>query len=221
MGASYGCDVTSDVTVSGNWWVDCPSEFKVRNSAAVTFNGNVVFDGNVTVQGELKINPGNGSSTLPSACTPAGGVVIPCISSSSQEAAIVWMRNGTFDTNANGKTTFQHVSFFMQSGTFGGNGGTALSWTAPTAGPFKGLSLWAETPGAYTLNGGGGLNLSGVFFTPAATPFTVSGGGDANNPLAAQFIAYDLVITGGGTLFLVPDPDNQVSVPAKAGILIR
>jgi Flp pilus assembly protein TadG len=209
-------------TFDGNWWVNCPS-FKVGNGTTLTFNGNVVFDGNVDVQGVLNVNTSN-TSTFPGTCLPSGGVVTPCKGESSSDAAFVWMRNGTYNSNAGGVTNFNHVTFFQQAGTFTGNGNATYNWTAPTVGPFKGLSLWSENQGTqaqYTLNGGGGLNLSGVFFTPSAAPFNLSGSGTLANPLAAQFISYRLNISGGGTLSLIPDPDNQVNQPAKAGVLIR
>jgi hypothetical protein len=80
--------------------------------------------------------------------------------------------------------------------------------------------LWSEgASDKFQLNGGGTLNMSGVFFTPEADSFKLSGGGGFSQ-LVAQFISYRLDVSGGGILTMVPG-DNFVTIPPKAGVLIR
>ena len=68
--------------------------------------------------------------------------------------------------------------------------------------------------------GGTGVALSGIFFSPEAAPFGLSGGGTWGQQ-NAQFIAFQLQVSGGGTLTLSPDPQKSVKVPTLAGTLIR
>ena len=67
--------------------------------------------------------------------------------------------------------------------------------------------------------GGSGANLTGVFFAPEAAPFKLAGGGNWGQQ-HAQFVAYQLTVTGGGILSIAPDP-TAVSVPWSRGYLIR
>ena len=67
------------------------------------------------------------------------------------------------------------------------------SWTAPIEGPFAFLVLWAEGNGNFVINGGGGIKLSGVFFTPEGT-MDLAGSSDWAVPQNVQFISYQLKI---------------------------
>jgi hypothetical protein len=57
------------------------------------------------------------------------------------------------------------------------------------------------------------MHMVGVFMTPNATPFTVTGGGsqDLNN---AQYIATSFVVKGGASLKMRVDPNTVVSLPS-------
>jgi hypothetical protein len=98
---------------------------------------------------------------------------------------------------------------------------------APTEGPFAGLAYWTDMPASasnaerssFTITGGSGANLTGVFFTPEASPFKLAGGGNWGQQ-HAQFISYQLTVTGGGVLTLAPD-DLSVKPPLMNGYLIR
>jgi hypothetical protein len=93
-------------------------------------------------------------------------------------------------------------------------------WSPPAEGPFASLSLWSEASTAYTISGGGGLDLTGVFFTPEADPFKITGGGGVNQQ-HAQFVSYHLDISGSGELKLAPDQTLHIAIPPRAGTLIR
>ena len=64
------------------------------------------------------------------------------------------------------------------------------------------------------------MALTGVFFTPYAHPFKITGSGNMGQQ-SAQFVSQQLVVTGGGSLTMTPDPNNSISLPPKGGILIR
>lgn len=109
----------------------------------------------------------------------------------------------------------------------GGNG--VLDWTAPNmnaTGPpsaaelllFEDLAMWSESTGtsgsgAWSLGGSGSVTLGGIFFSPNANPFTLSGG-SAFNIQDAQFVTRKLVLGGGGALTMRPDSNNAVRLPA-------
>jgi hypothetical protein len=131
-----------------------------------------------------------------------------------------------FSTSGGGAVDLNHVF------VYGGTGSVAFSgappvWSAPTEGPFKGLAYWSDMPktansnylSSFTITGGSGAALTGVFFTPEALPFKLAGGGNWGQQ-QAQFIAYDLTVTGGGILQMAPLAIAP-KPPAEKGYLIR
>lgn len=115
-------------------------------------------------------------------------------------------------------------------------GGAKVDWTAPNLNNvtapepdelllFEDLALWSETSGAggssWGVGGSGGLHLGGIFVTPNADPFTVTGGG-AIDIEDAQFVTRKLRVTGGGVLFMRPQPKNALQIPPLKGFgLVR
>jgi len=216
--ATKNCNVpTGTVVVNGNSWVDC-NQLSIGAGTDLVFNGNVVFDGTVKMTGgSLRFNTANPSSALPSACLTA--VTATCLSSSSQNAAWAYFRNGDLNITG-GALRMAQTLIFQKGGAIKNTGGVAPVWSPPAEGPFKSLSLWSEASTDYTISGGGGLDLKGVFFTPEADPFKITGGGGVNQQ-HAQFIAYHLDISGSGELRLAPDATEYIAIPPKAGTLIR
>ena len=212
------CNVPSGtVVVNGNSWVNC-NQLSISSGTNLVFNGNVVFDGTVKMTGgSLRFNAANPASTLPSACLAA--ITASCLASSSKNAAWAYFRNGDLNMTG-GSIRLDHTLLFQKGGAIKATGGAAPVWSPPSQGPFKSLSLWSEEHTAYTIAGGGGLDLKGVFFTPEADPFKITGGGGVNQQ-HAQFIAYHLDISGNGELRLAPDLEEHVAIPPKAGTLIR
>lgn len=216
------CNVaTGTTTVTGNWYVDCPSGFSVGNGTTVTFSGgNVVFDGDVSVSngGALNINTANTTATMSSGCLPPT-VQTPCTTSSSAKAAFVYQRSGNWSMTG-GNLTVNRAAVIQKNGYLKVNSAIP-TWLAPTEGPFKGLAYWSEfSSSQFGLSGGTGVQLNGVFFTPNAAPFSLSGGGTWGQQ-SAQFISYQLTVTGGGTATLVPDQTLIGKVTEKPGLLIR
>jgi len=231
---------------TGNTYVNCTrgnNGFVVGNGSTVTFDGNVVFEDNVTIQqgGTLNINTNNPTTSLPTSCTTPS-TSLPCtttVDSSSTKAAFVYFRgdNSTvFQTNTGSTVNMNHV--FVYGGTGAINfSGNAPTWTAPIEGPFTGgsiagvnypgLSYWTDMPSTasnaqlsgFKLTGGAGAAFSGLFFTPEAQPFNLTGGGNWGQ-VHAQFISYDLKIDGGAILQMAPDPTG-ILPPSEKGFLIR
>ena len=229
------CSPNASITYPvGNYYVRCTkgnNGFVVNGGVTVTFlGGNILFEDNVTVSntGTLRINTNNTTASLPSNCKPPI-VQTPCIGNSSAQAAIVYFRGDTttqFQTSGTG-TVELHNTF-----VYGGTGSVAFSgnppiWTAPIEGPFDALTYWTDMPASasnaerssFTITGGSGATLTGVFFTPEATPFKLAGGGNWGQQ-NAQFIAYQLTVTGGGILSMNPRA-GSVYPPVVIGYLIR
>src|SRR5262249_34841140 len=182
----------------------------------------------VSTGGTLKFNTTNTTAALPPSCTPPA-VQTPCVANSSTNAAFVYLRGDSstsFQTSGTGTAIANH--------TFVYDGNDAVSfpgapppWTAPTEGPSTGLAYWTDMPAtatnaqlsSFTITGGSGADLAGVFFTPEAAPFKIAGGGNWGQQ-HAQFISYQLTVTGGGTLTMASDA-NAVVPPILKGYLIR
>jgi len=214
----YSCNATS-VTLSGNWWIDCPS-LTIGNGADVTFTGgNIVMDGTLKMTGgSFNVNTANPTSSLSASCTPPT-VQTPCLTSSSAKAAFIYQRAG--DINITGGTLNLQKTAFVQKNGFLLVNSSPPTWLAPTEGPFSGLAFWSETSSnKFQMAGGAGVLLSGVFFTPEAAPFSLSGGGTWGQQ-SAQFISYQLTVTGGGIANLVPDLNLVGLRNTKPGLLIR
>jgi hypothetical protein len=231
------CSPNASITYPvGNYYVNCTKGNNgfVVSGVTVTFSGgNVVFADNVTVSngGTLKFNTANTNATLAASCTPPS-VVTPCTSgatASSQKAAFVFIRGDnttSFSTSGTGTVIANNTFVYGGTGSIA-FGGAPPQWTAPTEGPFKGLAYWTDMPStatnaqksSFTITGGSGANLSGVFFTPEAAPFKLAGGGNWGQQ-HAQFIAFQLTVTGGGILTMAPDPSFPTP-PLQKGWLIR
>jgi hypothetical protein len=227
------CSPSGTKTYAGNVWVNCPN-YSIGNGTDVSFTGgNVIFTGNVKMTGgsvtiNSQRNPTTGSyndlsnpnSNLTGTClTPGTGA--PCPTQSSDNAAFAYFTSGGLDFTGGIWHASRTAVIMTPSGQVKVTGGSPPSWTAPSEGPFAGLSLWAEGKnGPFQINGGSGIQLSGAFFTPEGV-MNISGGGDWAVPQNAQFISYQLKVSGGGVLRLSPDPNQGVSAPPMVARLIR
>lgn len=198
--SGQNCMVNAAITVSGDWYVDCPGGFIVQD-VSVTFNGgNVVFEGDVDIRssGSLRVNPGGGADR------------------------IVYIRNdGDLLKRAQSSIVFDRTLVFMENGyvdLVGGTGG--LTWTAPLAGNFEDLALWAEADAEFQIGGQAGNTLTGTFFTPLSNPFSLTGQG-GQFQTDAQFLTRRLEVKGQGEVRMRPDPTRQTLIPIREVRLIR
>jgi hypothetical protein len=215
----HSCNPSGTVTVSGNWWVDCPSGLRIGNGTTVTFlDGNVIMDGGLTMTGGVfNVNTANATTSFPSACVPPN-VITPCLDKSSQNGSFVYSRSGDWDITG-GTINLNRVAVYQSNGYVKVASATP-NWSAPTEGPFAQLSLWSEkSSNKFQINGGAGVSLEGIFFTPEADPLSLSGSGDWGQ-LHAQFIAYRVSVSGGGTLNMTPD-ESMIPLPETNNVLIR
>lgn len=217
--ASHSCSPTGTLSVAGNWWVDCPGGLSVSNGTTLTFlGGNVVLDGGLKMTGgQINVNTSNATANLPTACVPPN-VTTPCLDKSSANSSFFYHRGGDWDITG-GALNFAHV-FVYQADGFVKVSSALPNWSAPTEGPFAQLALWSEKASSkYNINGGAGMSLSGIFFTPEASPLNLAGNGKWGQ-LNAQFISYRVAVSGGGTLTLAPN-ETMISLPPTNNVLIR
>ncbi len=198
--SGFSCSPATDMTVSGNWYVDCPGGFIV-NGVNITFqDGDVVFDGNVDLRssGTLTINP------------------------SPTADHVVYVRNdGNLLKGAQSSIDMERVFVYLAGGNLdltGGDGG--LTWIAPISGDFEDLALWAEADLQFQIGGQAGNTLTGTFFTPLSNPFTLTGQG-GQFQTDAQFLTRRLEVKGQGEVKMQPDPTRQTLIPIRAVKLIR
>lgn len=194
------CTVNGPLTITGDRWIRCPGGFVVQSGEVIFEGGDLVFEGGVQVRGttgRLLINP------------------------NPFEDRVVFLRSGDLEKEAHSTLRMEQVFVYMHSGRLdlsGGSGG--LFWTAPLAGNFEDLALWAEAQLAFSIGGQSGNTLEGTFFTPFADPFRLTGTG-SQLQTAAQFVARRLEAWGQGQVFMTPDPDRSTKLPIRGVMLIR
>lgn len=203
---SYPCTVANatnppgSISVTGDWWVDCPS-FVINNAQVVTFSGgNVVFDGTIDLRSSasLIINP-----------TP------------TFDDRIVYVRSGDLLKGAQSSISLNRTFVYLENGVLNMVGGTGgLLWTAPESGPFEDLALWSESTSPHQIGGQAGNTLTGTFFTPLASPFVLTGQG-GQFQTSAQFLTRRLELKGQGEIRMHPDPTRQTLIPIREVRLIR
>jgi hypothetical protein len=183
----------------GNWWINCPSGFKVANQ--VQFNsGNFVFQNGIEVgsSGSLTINVGNSGD------------------------GYIYLRNGDLTKDAQASIDFHRMFVYVDNGRVTMGAGTGqLNWEAPLAGNFEDLALWSESTQQHDLGGQAQLHIEGVFFTPNADPFVYTGQSGQEQRVNAQFVTRRMDVSGQGTLKLQPSPDRVATLPAWGAALIR
>ena len=195
-----GSRAAPEISVSGNWWVDCPGGLIINNDKTVTFDGgDVVFEGGIDIRSSASL------------------IVNPTMATDH----VVYVRNGNLAKGAQSSMSFLHTMVYLENGVLsmvGGSGG--LTWTAPIAGNFEDLALWSEAPLAHAIGGQAGNSLTGTFFTPLADPFILTGQG-GQFQTDAQFITRRLEIKGQAEVRMTPDPERSTLIPIRNLRLIR
>ena len=143
--------------------------------------------------GSATISPGDYVGGL----TIANGMTINML------PGVYYMRGGGF--TAAGGTTIKGdgVTIYMDNG--GGqltlSGGTNITLTPPTSGPYAGLTYFQDRSSTKPLifNGGSGNSISGTVYAAGAQA-QVSGG--TNTKVGSQFVVNTLSVSGGATVNL-------------------
>ena len=148
-------------------------------------------------------------------------VTTPCTGAASAGAAFVYLHDGDINITG-GQLNINHTFVYAATGYVKVNSVAADLEHAdrrPLRLP-RPLVRHAghEQQHEQVLHGGRapGVQLSGVFFTPEAAPFTLSGGGTWGQQ-NAQFVSFQVQVSGGGSLTMAPDPQKSVKVPTPRG----
>jgi hypothetical protein len=153
---------------------------------------------------------GDGTAAKPGGCLPTTNGTAPTSSPCA----------GTTSSTAAG------------SGLVLSSGSAAIDWTAPNAygdmtaaglnttqqqAQWDGgedLALWSETGGSgFSMAGGGGLHVAGVFMVPNADPFVLNGG-TGQDLTNAQYVVRRFAVGGNATLTMHVDPNNVIGLPS-------
>jgi hypothetical protein len=195
------------LTVNGDTFVDCPV---LDVQGALTFSASsVVFAGSVIVRdgGCLAMND-----------TTCGGVGLP-----SQDG-VVFVRGG-LTKESNGQLHLVRSLVWLGGALDvildpnpSGSGG--LRWTAPLAGRFEDLLLWAEAPLPMRLARQEVLLVEGTAFTPNAT-FTLEAQNPRSLTAALQVVALRVEATGSGDVTLVAAAGRSTGRLTRQVRLIR
>ena len=218
----HSCNPSGTVTVTGNWWVDCPGGLSIGNGTTVDFaGGNVVFDGGISMTGgALTFNDNNPNASLPIGCLPPT-VTTPCIDNSSAKAAIVYVRNGDMEHHRR-DLTIDHVTVYQNAGVREGRRRCAphLARRRPKGRSLNSALVGTRRATSSRSTAAQACNSPACSSPPRPDPSRSRGGGDWGQ-LNAQFISYRFSVSGGGTLTMAPNAQDFIQPPAKAGVLIR
>ncbi len=193
------CSPAGPLSLTGDWYVDCPSGFIVNGVDVQFSGGNIVFEGDVDLRS-------TGSLTF---------------NADLSGDRVIYVRQGDIIKGAQSSINLNRTFVYLEDGVIdlvGGAGG--LVWTAPTGGTFEDLALWSESFDVHQIGGQAGNTLTGTFFTPMANPFTLTGQG-GQFQTDAQFLTRRLEVKGQGEVRMRPDPDRQTLIPIRQVFLIR
>ena len=196
-----------DATGGGDgkkWFIDCPDDDDYEPRSTHHFKGvdAVVVAGEIDygTQGELQVTGGDDGAVL----YLKGGSLDPGNSTLTLTDTFVYIDDGVVDAGGNPDVTW--LAPLESTSTCDTSG------AAPSGGCFAPLALWSNSGSTHRLSGSGTLDVTGVFFTPNASPFHVFGtsGQDMED---AQFFTGRLRVQGDATLRMTPDPASTVETP--------
>ena len=192
-----------------NTFVDC-AIFDVANS--VTFAGTgTVFAGAVVVRdgGCLALND-----------TTCGAIGVPL------QDGVVFVRSGDLSKEPKGRLLLTQAFVYTAGAVVlppdpDPAPDSALSWTAPLAGPFEDLLLWTGSSGAMRFGEQDATQLVGTLFTPGATLVMEGRGGGAGLTVGAQVVAGRVRLEGPGDVTLAPSAARATGRLTRQVRLIR
>lgn len=210
------CTVSGNVTLTGDWFIDCPT---------LLINGGTfrIGPGDVVVRGGIKLSGGtlsvNDDGTQPT-CDTGYDPSAP---------HVLYLRGGDLDVGSSGsRLCLPEVFVHLETGSLKMTGADALRWVAPDDDTYRfdDLAMWAESDAEFSMAGQAGMELEGVWFAPNAGASKPNGdfsfaGGSASDQQKAQFWTWRFTAEGGGNLVMTPDPDRNIESTFLGIWLIR
>jgi Flp pilus assembly protein TadG len=232
-GVDYGQDVTlaaSRVIFAGDVKVRSGKSFVMPNARSVYIRGRAGFPG-LDNQGFFRMHTQGGTTCADSSPSARGRLVVGVGEIKSKSGNPVFQVCNTAVIMLGGHSegcvpstagTEPQDATSCTTGFLDLAGGASTDWTAPNlvgAGrtsadldDLEDLALWTESEAGSSIRGSGSITLAGVFILPNANPFSVGGSG-SQDVEDSQYFARKLGASGGGTLFMRPNPDNVTKVP--------
>jgi hypothetical protein len=128
---------------------------------------------------------------------------------------------GAFSATGNGNVIIHNSMVYMKSGAFSMTGNGNFDVTAPTSGPYAGLTLFVDraNTSAVRMTGNGNSNSVGTIYA-AASPITLTGNG-SSTVINSQIICRTLTTTGNGNINVNYDPNQNymINVPPSIDLL--
>ena len=154
--------------------VQSSSQYKLTGTASASISPGVYVGGIAVTGGTLTLSPG-----------------------------IYYMQGGGFSVSGTGSVAGSGVLIYNAPNSTSdiisitGSGSVVLS--PPTTGIYQGITLFQDRTSSapITLNGNGGLNMTGTIYA-ARAQLGLSGSG--TNPIGGQYIVYDVTLTGSGNV---------------------
>jgi Flp pilus assembly protein TadG len=104
-------------------------------------------------------------------------------------------------TNAGGITGSNVMIYSAGTGNISLTGSGSSNLSPPTSGTYQGIALFQERSSnkQISITGQGNMNMTGTFYA-AAAKVSITGVGNYNNPIGSQWIAWQLAVTGQGSM---------------------
>jgi hypothetical protein len=115
------------------------------------------------------------------------------------------------------------VTIYIKNGSdFSLSINSPVTLFAPTSGDYQGYLIIQEGTQTNiqdcTINGGAYLNINGLIYAPYCN-ITVNGGSDPTAEINAQLVGWDIKINGTTTINFNYNPNNQVHIKRKLGLM--
>jgi Flp pilus assembly protein TadG len=167
----------------------------------------------MTLQSNNKTQYSQGSQTL-SPGVYKGGISVSGTGSLTLLPGIYYMDGGGFSFSGQGSLLGNGVMIYNapRNGNSGGisvSGQGSMILTAPTTGPYAGVTFFQDRTSTVTGNvqgAGGATSITGTFYFAGAL-LNISGNGGVAN-IGSQYISYDLKLGGNGGININWNPYN-------------
>jgi hypothetical protein len=232
---TFGPGATHPAGTSGrNWFIDCPQA--APDNGPFTPQGVSFLDvQNVVSRNWIDLSSTTGNLRIVGDVTQ--GAILYLQGADNNRSGGINANRG-MELSSSGQIRLEGVTAYSDWGYIDivGNASSAIVWEGPgvatrascdgyttglpPAGCLSPLALWSNSRFQHNLGGQIGLDISGVFFTPNANTFNLSGQTDQVLD-RAQFFSYALELSGGSAILMRPNPDSNISVPIRGSSLIR
>lgn len=156
----------------------------------------------LTTQSTSALSYSGGSYTLQPGVYD-GGITLSSTASVTLQPGVYYLNGGGLNISGQASISGNGVMIYnnplSSTDAINISGTGTISLSAPTSGPYMGLTLFQNRSSsvALSLSGGGNISMSGTFYAAGAR-LNITGNG--NTTVGSQYITADLTTTGNGTI---------------------